>query len=73
MKNKFDKSRHLACIQQDNRNAVGNGCRDVAIILIQSYFKMSQCTNTLHNERKKVFQPMFVLERKSEEKSNHEV
>ena len=31
--NKIDKSRHLACIHQENRNAVVYGCRDVAIIL----------------------------------------
>ena len=68
MKNKIDKSRHLACIHKENQNAVVYGCRDVAIILRQPYFKKSQCTNTFHNERKKVFEPMFVLEGKKEEK-----
>ena len=30
--NDFDKFRHLACIQNENRNAVANDFRDVAII-----------------------------------------
>ena len=38
------------------------GCRDVAIILRHPKFKMSQSTNTFHYERKKVFEPMYVLE-----------
>ena len=39
-------------------------CRDVGIILRQLKFKKSQSTNTFHNERKKVFEPMFVFESK---------
>ena len=62
--NEIDKFRHLACIQKENRNAVANDCSDVAIILRQLKFKKSQSTNTFHNERKKVFEPMFVLESK---------
>ena len=73
MKNKIDKSRHLACIHQENRQAVVYGCRDVAIVLRQPLFKESQCTNTFHNERKKVFEPMFVSKAKGKKKSNHEV
>ena len=49
-------------------------CRDVAIILRQLKFKKSQSTNTFHYERKKAFEPMFVLESKRKKtKSNHEV
>ena len=39
MKNEIDESRHLACIQLENRNAVAYGCRDVAIILRQLKLK----------------------------------
>ena len=66
MKNKIDMSNHLARIHLENRNAVFYGWRDVAIILRQHEFKKSQCT--FHNERKKVFEPMLVLESKKEEK-----
>ena len=38
VKNKIDKFRHLACIQEENRNAVAYDCRDVAIILRQLKF-----------------------------------
>ena len=69
VKNKIDRLRHLACIQKENRNAVAYDCRDVAIILKQLKFKKSQCTDTFHNERKKVFEPMFVLERQRKDKS----
>ena len=41
---------------------MADGCRDVAIILRHPKFKKSQSTNTFHYERKKVFEPMFVLE-----------
>ena len=68
VKNKIDKFRHLVCIQQENRNAVANDSRDVAIILRQLKFKKSQNTHTFLNERKKVFEPMFVLESKRKEK-----
>ena len=64
MNNEIDKFRHSACIQYENRNAVAYDCRDVAIILRQLKFKKSQSTNTFHNERKKVFEPMLVLESK---------
>ena len=67
MKNKIDELRHIACIQQENRNAVAYDCRDVAIILRQLKINKSQSTHTFHNERKKVFEPMFV-----KTKSNHE-
>ena len=43
-------------------------CRDVVIILRQLKFKKSQSTHTFHNERKKVFKPMFVLESKMKDK-----
>ena len=43
-------------------------CRDVAIILRQLKFKKSQSTDTLHNERKKVFKLMFVLKSKGKDK-----
>ena len=69
VKNKIDRFSHLACIQKENRNAVDNDCRDVVIILKQLKFKKSQSTNTFHNERKKVFEPMFVLERQWKDKS----
>ena len=65
MKNEFDKFRQLACIQKENRNAVAYDSGDVAIILRQIKFKKSQSANTFHNERKKVFEPMFVLESKT--------
>ena len=48
-------------------------CRDVAIILRQLKFKKSQSTNTYHKERKKVFEPMFVLESKRKDKSGFAV
>ena len=48
-------------------------CRDVAIILRQLKFRKTQSTHTFHNERKKVFKPMFVLESKRKDKSNPEV
>ena len=64
VKNKIDKFRHLACIQQENRNAMAYDCRDVAIILRQLKFKKSLSTNTFHYERKKVVKPMFDLESK---------
>ena len=64
MKNEIDKSFHLACIQLENRNDVAYGCRDIAIFLRQS-----KSINTLHNERKKVFEPMFVLERTRKDKN----
>ena len=68
VKNKIYKFRHLACIQQENRNAVAYDYRDVAIILRQLNFKKSQGTHTFHNERKKVSEPMFVLESKRKDK-----
>ena len=71
--NKIDRFRNLACVQKETRNAVAYDCRDVAIILKQLKFKKSKSTNTFHNERKKVFAPMFVLERQRKEKANHEV
>ena len=71
--NKIDRFRHLACVQKENRNAAAYDCRDVAITLKQLKFKKSQSTNTFHNERKKTFEPMFVLERQWKEKANHEV
>ena len=39
-------------------------CHVVKIILRQLKLKNSQSTNTFHNERKKVFEPMFVLKSK---------
>ena len=68
VKYKFDKFRHLACIHQESRTAVAYDCRGVAIILRQLKFKKSQSTNTFHYERKKVFEPMFVLESKRKNK-----
>ena len=68
VKNKIDNFRHLACIQQENRSAVAYDCRDVAIILRQLKFKKSQSSHTFHNERKKVFEPMLVLESKRKDK-----
>ena len=68
MKNKIDEFRDLACIQQENRNAMAYDCRDVAIILRQLKFEKSQSTHTFHNEQKKVFEPMFVLESKRKDK-----
>ena len=68
VKNKIDKFRHLACIQYENRNAVAYDCRDVAIILRQLKFKKSQSTNTSIMNEKKVFEPMFVLKSKREDK-----
>ena len=67
VKNEIDKFLHLACIKK-NRNAVAYDCHDVAIILRQLKFKKSHSTNTFHNERKKVFEPMFVLESKMKDK-----
>ena len=66
VKNKIDKFCHLACIQLENRNAVAYGCGDVAIILRQLKFKKSQSPHTFYYERKKVVEPMFVLESKME-------
>ena len=43
-------------------------CREVVIILRQLKLKKSQSTHTFHNERKKVFEPMFVLESKMKDK-----
>ena len=68
VKNEIDKFRHLACIQKTNRKAVAYDCRDVAIILRQLKIKKSQSTHTFHNERKRVFKPMFVLESKRKDK-----
>ena len=68
VKNKIDKFRHLACIQLQIRNVVAYDWRDVAIILRQLKFKKSQSNNTFHYERKKVFEPMFVLESKRKDK-----
>ena len=68
VKNKIDKLSHLACIQYENRNAMAYDCCDVAIILRKLKFIKSQSTNTFHYERKKVFEPMFVLESKSQDK-----
>ena len=68
VKNKIDKFRHLACSKKENRNAVAYDCRDVAIILRQLKFKKSQSAHTFHYERKKVFEPMFVLESKRKDK-----
>ena len=51
MKNKWQKSRHLACIHFENQNAVIYGCRDNAINLRPPKSKKSQCTNTFHYER----------------------
>ena len=63
MKNEIDKFRHLACIQLEKQNAVAYDCRDVAMNLRQLELKKkSQSTDTFHNERKKVFEVMFVLE-----------
>ena len=52
VKNKIDKFRHLACIQQENQNAVAYDYRDVAIKLRQLKFKKSQSAHTFHNEQK---------------------
>ena len=68
VKNKIDKFRHLAYIQLENRNAWTYDCRGVAIILRQLKFKKSQSAHTFHNERKKFFEPMFVLESKRKDK-----
>ena len=68
VKNEIDKFCHLACIQKENQNAVANDCRDVAIILRQLKLKKSKSTNTFHNERKKVLEPMFILESKGRDK-----
>ena len=59
MKTEIDKSLPLAYSQKENQNAVAYGCHDI---------KKTQCTNTFHNESKNVFEPMFVLESKREEK-----
>ena len=68
VKNKLDEFRHLACFQQENLNTAAYDCPDVAIILRQPKFKRSQSTRTFHNERKKVFKPMFVPESKRKDK-----
>ena len=68
VKNKIDKFRHLACIQKENRNAVAYDCRDIAIIPRLLKFKKSQSIHTFHNERKKVFEPMIVLESRGKDK-----
>ena len=68
MKNAIDKSLDLARIQKEKRNAVANGCRDVAIILRHPKFKKSQRINTFHTERKKVYKPMIVLENTRKDK-----
>ena len=73
VKNEIDKFRHLACIQNENRNAVAYDCRDVAIILRQLKFKKSQSTHTFHNERKKVSNRCLFLKAKIKTKSNPEV
>ena len=73
VKNKIDKFLHLASIQKKIENAVAYDCRDVAIILRQLKFKKSRSTHTFNNERKKVFEPMLVLESKGKTKSNPEV
>ena len=57
-RNKIDKSRYLACIQQENRNAEAYGCHVVARILKQPKFNKSQSISSLHNEGKKVFKPI---------------
>ena len=49
------------------------GCRDVAIILRHPKFKKVTEYNTFHYERKKVLEPMLVLENTRKDKSNHEV
>ena len=41
---------------------------DVALILRQLKSKKSQSPHTFHYERKKVFEPMFVLESKRKDK-----
>ena len=69
VKNKIDKFRHLACIQKENRNAVAYDCRDVAIVLRQLKFKKSQSPHTFHYERKRVFEPMLVVESKRKNKN----
>ena len=73
VKNKIDKFRHLACIQEENRNTAAYDCRDVAIILRQLKLKKSQSTNTFHYERKKVSNPCLFLKVKGKTKSNHGV
>ena len=67
-KNEIDKFSHLACIQYENRNTVAYDCLDSAIILRQLKFNKSQSTHTFHNEQKKVFEPIFVLESKRKDK-----
>ena len=62
-------SLHLACILLGNRHAVAYGCRDVTIILRHAKSKKSQRINTFHNEREKVFEPLFVLESTWKEKN----
>ena len=42
VKNRIDKFRHLACIQQENRNAVAYDCRDVAIIVTTQIQKVTE-------------------------------
>ena len=70
MKNKIDKLCYLACIQQENRNAVAYDCLDVAIILRQLKFKKSQ--SSIMNEKKFLNRCLF-LKAKGKTKSNHEV
>ena len=72
VKNKIDKFRHLACIHLENRNAVANDYRDVAIILRQLKFKKSQSTHTFHNERKIFSNRCLFLKAKGKTKSNRE-
>ena len=73
VKNEIDKSRHLACIQKENRNAVAYDCRDVAIILRQLKLKKSQSTSTFHNEGKKFSNRCLFSKAKGKTKLNHEV
>ena len=69
VKNEKDKSRHLAYIQWENRNAAAYDCHDVSEILKQLKFKKSKSTNTFHNERKKSFRTC-VRSRKQKERQN---
>ena len=72
VKNKIDKFRHFAWIQE-NRNAVANDCRDVAIILRQLKFKTPHSTHTFHNERKKFSNRCLFLKANGTTKSKHDV
>ena len=69
VKNKIDKFRHLACIQQENRTAVAYDCRDVALILRQLKFKKSQSPPYLPLWTKKSFRT-DVCSWKQKEKQN---